>query len=232
MSTPSRRGKKRKLTAALDALSSSGYKDGMGSSQSGKSLEPLDLIDKKTDDLPAPASQSSKCDDYTEQESLAVETIAPIVSSGLTVLRVQAMNLVPISFLSRRIHYISNVINNSMNTMYSCEQVAELVRKVEGVIFNDVVGMVNFQTPRVEVLWNVTLATKVAHTAFLGPPTIKCLVCSKGLSIHNDPSTVILFGLHGPLPAIKITLRCDSCMINYRYVATSDQIMCAACTVK
>ena len=60
MSTPSRRGEKRKLTAALDALSSSGYKDGMGSSQSGKSLEPLDLIDKKTDDLATRPGESEQ----------------------------------------------------------------------------------------------------------------------------------------------------------------------------
>ena len=105
-----------------------------------------------------------------------------------------------------------------MDIIYSSEQVAEVVQKIEGFFLNDAIGMANFQTPRAEILWKVTLATKVAHTAFLGPPTIKCLVCKKGLSIHNDPSTVVLFGLHGPLPAIKITLRCDHCMINYRYV--------------
>lgn len=72
------------------------------------------------------------------------------------------------------------------------------------------------QTPKSELLWKVTFATQEPHTAFLGPPTTLCLECSGNLSVHNDPSSVVLFGLHGPIPALKITLRCDTCMINYR----------------
>lgn len=151
----------------------------------------------------------------TEQQSVpkTIDSIIPNTVSGTTVLTAQANNLVPSSFLARRMQYITNIINCTLEATYSSDQIAELVQKAEETFGND---LVNLQTPIAEVLWKVTLATKVAHTAFLGPPTTTCLVCNRRLSIHNDPSTVVLFGLHGPIPANKITLRCDNCMLNYR----------------
>lgn len=37
------------------------------------------------------------------------------------------------------------------------------------------------------------------------------------LQINHDPVRVIIFTMDGPLLGLKITLRCKSCQLNYRY---------------
>ena len=37
------------------------------------------------------------------------------------------------------------------------------------------------------------------------------------MHVNHDPTRVICFTLMGPIPAQKITLRCKSCELNYRY---------------
>ncbi len=54
-------------------------------------------------------------------------------------------------------------------------------------------------------------------TLFLAPPVTTCLTCHSSLHVHNTPVTVICYTEEGPLPALKITLRCSDCAINYRY---------------
>jgi len=202
------RGKRRKLAAALNDLSSG--------SSSKSAPEPQHIEEELCEEQ---NGRSEMINDVypTKQQSepKIVDSIIPniVSSSGVTVLTAQASNLVPSSFLARRMLYITNIINCTLEATYSSDQIAELVQKAEETFCND---LVNLQTPAAEVLWKVTLATKVAHTAFLGPPTTTCLVCNRRLSIHNDPSTVVLFGFHGPIPANKITLRCDNCVLNYR----------------
>ena len=70
--------------------------------------------------------------------------------------------------------------------------------------------------PLQEVLWEATFRHGQPRVLFLAPPASYCLRCNSPLSTHNKPSTVICYTLNGPLPAMKIILRCDKCGINYR----------------
>jgi len=121
------------------------------------------------------------------------------------------MNLVPESFLSRRIHYIVNIVNEVRGKAFVTEEIASLMTDTQHKFRENVI---NLRTPADHLLWKVTLAKKTPHNIFLGPPTTKCYVCKQNLSVHNNPCTVVVFTLHGPSPALKITLRCDNC---YRY---------------
>ena len=104
-----RRGKKRKLAAAFDVLSSSGCENVNGSGWSFKKSQDLQELtdDQKDDQYDLPASASSTCDvSDPEQQSLVVKTVDSIIPSnisgltlsGLTVLTAQAINLVPRCF--------------------------------------------------------------------------------------------------------------------------------------
>ena len=80
---------------------------------------------------------------------------------------------------------------------------------------NGVVG-----SPSHSILWRSSLQQGHPHTLFLSPPTDDCIMCGSLLVTHNAPSTVICYTQSGPLLAAKITLRCESCLLNYRQVAT------------
>ena len=54
------------------------------------------------------------------------------------------------------------------------------------------------------------------HTLFLAPPVTACIRCASKLSAHKKPTAVICYTCTGPMPAVKITLRCDKCGTNYR----------------
>lgn len=68
----------------------------------------------------------------------------------------------------------------------------------------------------------MSLSEGKLFTRFIGPPTSICLqpTClskRRRLSIHNDPVNVTIFTLKGPVPSIKVTLRCHHCMTKYNY---------------
>ena len=54
--------------------------------------------------------------------------------------------------------------------------------------------------PPRHVLWKATFDTKMPLLLFIGPPVLDCIVCKKQLLAHNPPTTVVCFGLEGPLP--------------------------------
>ena len=56
------------------------------------------------------------------------------------------------------------------------------------------------------------------HKLFAGciaPPTKVCTVCGGNLQKHNKPSCVTYFLASGPLPFLKVELRCRACNLNY-----------------
>lgn len=127
----------------------------------------------------------------------------------------QALNLVPPTFKAKRLTYIANILNQLDGTELVTEiEVNTLICDVKQ-IYGDSIKYLG--TPATELLWKATFAKKISHMLFLGPPTETCFNCASPLQSHNPPSLVLCFGLQGPLPALKITLRCSHCCVNYRY---------------
>ena len=192
MST-TKRGRKRKLEADMDKLQ---Y---LNSSEGSK--------DSSTDEIAAACNETStqECSNTLFQADTSIKEI----------LIGQALNLVPNTFKGKRIAYIKNILNqlDGCETMTG-DEVCALVFKVE----SDEKFKYHVGTPPTDLLWKATIATKIPHMQFLGPPTSTCYNCCIPLQSHNAPSIVLCFGLQGPLPGLKITLRCTQCHINYRYV--------------
>ncbi len=125
------------------------------------------------------------------------------------VLLSQLARFVPTEFQKYRHQYIADVLNAAgLLTSDPCE-----VEALLGQASTDH----SWGSPPPELLWKTTLETGVPHTMFLAPPVETCLQCSSALSIHNKPTVVICYTGGGPLPAMKITLRCRCCGTNYRY---------------
>ncbi len=68
-----------------------------------------------------------------------------------------------------------------------------------------------------ELLWKATFQHNVAHNMFLCPPVSVCVDCGASLQVHHQPTTVVCYTWNGPIPALKLTLRCEVCRLNYRY---------------
>ena len=66
-------------------------------------------------------------------------------------------------------------------------------------------------------LWKATFLEESPHNIFLSPPVDKCFSCDTSLQAHHPPTSVVCYTWNGPLPALKLTLRCEKCGINYRY---------------
>jgi len=49
----------------------------------------------------------------------------------------------------------------------------------------------------------------------IAPPTNLCFVCGGNLHANNKPTMVTLYHVSGPLPFLKVELRCRTCQINY-----------------
>ena len=111
--------------------------------------------------------------------------------------------------------YLTNIVNQVASCKFTNHGDLELkvieIKRAYGDLLK------HFGTPNIDLLWSTTFATRVLHTLFFGPSTTRCLKCTKPLKTHNLPSEVLCFGLNGPLPALKITLQCTECIINYRH---------------
>ena len=164
-------------------------------------------LDQPLDDLSAMAC------DYPSKPNI-IQKDGPLLSEWGLALLGQTLNLVPVTFLSLRMQYVRNIINHCLGEDFTMEEIVLIAEKANQVFS---VNMDYLQKPDSSLLWSVSMVTGTPHNEFLGPPTSICLKCQGGLSLHNSPSTVILFGVNGPKPALKITLRCENCMINYRY---------------
>ena len=60
---------------------------------------------------------------------------------------------------------------------------------------------------------------EVDHPAItvISPPIESCFICSGKLTVHNKPSHVTIFDVDGPVPAMKVTLKCKHCKPNVMY---------------
>ena len=67
------------------------------------------------------------------------------------------------------------------------------------------------------ILWKATTKLGQPTNLYLCPPVNNCLHCSKSLQIHHEPTIVTCYTWDGPIPAIKLTLRCKPCNLSYRY---------------
>ena len=124
----------------------------------------------------------------------------------------QAMNLVPFVFLSHRENLIANIVSQLIGKRLdsSISQTMESLQLAHGFLIEQL------GTPRRDVLWDATFQSGIPHLEFLGPPVANCYACDSQLSTHNPPVTVLCYEWNGPVPALKITLRCDKCGLNYR----------------
>ena len=59
--------------------------------------------------------------------------------------------------------------------------------------------------------------SSLEFSILLTPPTGTCLLCRCGLTGHNKPCEVSVYGLRGKAVGLKICLRCDRCKITYNY---------------
>ena len=128
----------------------------------------------------------------------------------------QVLNLIPSCFKQHRMTYLMNILNEVEGCKVA-SLAADLERKSIEIEHIHGDSLKFFGTPNSDLLWSATFTTKIPHMLFMGPPTTNCLKCSKSLKSHNHPSQVLCFSWNGPLPALKTTLRCVECMINYRY---------------
>ena len=51
----------------------------------------------------------------------------------------------------------------------------------------------------------------------LSPPSDSCCFCHSPLVSHNNPVKVDCFNIEGKFPAVKVSLRCNHCIIFYGY---------------
>ena len=131
------RGKKRRLAAALDSLC-----DANRSSEDALVKE--DIVDTTRDAIyRPPVSQDEDCN---EPQLEVIEMHCDL--RWVTVLTAQALNLVPASFLSRRQHYITNIVSHCIERDFTSEEMAVLIQSAEGVFEN----ITYLQTPKSELL--------------------------------------------------------------------------------
>ena len=141
-------------------------------------------------------------------------TDSPSVSLGArgSILLEQLLRLIPVNFRNYRHQYIANILNSALKKCLTPADVKQLVAGRESIPrMQDVLGSLPL-----DLLWDTTLKHGNPHTCFLSPPLESCLVCASTLATHNQPTVCICYTPDGPIPAVKITLRCQQCSINYR----------------
>lgn len=132
-----------------------------------------------------------------------------------SILLEQLLRIIPVNFRNYRHEYIANVLNCALKTSLTPTDVKHLVSRSSGSPhMHDVLGFLPLN-----LLWDATFKHEHPYTCFLSPPLDSCSVCTSILTTHNQPTVYICYTPDGPIPAIKITLRCKNCSINYRYVS-------------
>ena len=125
----------------------------------------------------------------------------------------QVMNLIPPVFLEYRLQYIASIMNEvNENEPLSTATISSAMHHLQKLN-----GLKNLGHPPRDMLWKVTFKRNLPYMEFIGPPVLDCVTCKQQLQSHNPPTPVVCFGLEGPLPGLKITLRCRNCCLNYRY---------------
>ena len=130
------------------------------------------------------------------------------------ILLIQLLQHVPVDMCSYRMKYISEIMSVALSSAFNSTQVEGMIAECK--VLSDSLGCVKIGKLEMNLLWEAAITTGNPYTYFLAPPVDVCIVCKSALSTHNKPVTAICYTRDGPLVAVKITLRCDTCGINYR----------------
>ena len=123
------------------------------------------------------------------------------------------MNLIPPAFMHHRLTYVSNIVKQSVGRNLDPSILSTKMQSLE-LAYGSQIHKLG-EPPR-DILWRATLESGIPHLAFLGPPVASCYACDGQLQTHNPPTSILCYELDGPIPALKITLRCGTCGLNYR----------------
>lgn len=126
----------------------------------------------------------------------------------------QLLNYIPKSLLKYRLECVTDILGVGLTTTtLKTSELDDLMKYSNTVAaeFNDLLGK-----PSMQLLWKASFEKNKPLTLFLAPPVETCLVCESRLTTHNQPTTSLCFTRDGPLPALKITLKCPKCLTNYR----------------
>ena len=124
------------------------------------------------------------------------------------------MKYIPGNFQKFGLNCIANVLNTTLLMDLDAEDAQLLIHECD--IFHTESADRMIGPPPLELLWKATFDHGSPHTLYLAPPVDKCISCAHRLTTHNSPTVVICYTCDGPLPALKMTLRCDNCGINHR----------------
>lgn len=150
----------------------------------------------------------------------------------------QAQQLVPPSFANTREKYITKIVNSILDEEIIQSSNYDFLMKMYLAI-----PTFSKQKPTVDgyisELQEISLSTSKAHTVFIAPPVSTCIQSSCSLQnvpgrlyncrlithnihigslyVHNNEVDVTVFDVIGPIPGVKVSLRCRECSTNYNY---------------
>ena len=115
--------------------------------------------------------------------------------------------------------YLVTLVTLKLRPEPSLEDVSEWIRTAEKIPDAERKNIAFLMGSSVHeaVLWKATFALGIPYNKFLAPPVTTCLECGCSLQLHHRPTGVICFNTDGAVPGLKVTLRCESCKLNYRY---------------
>lgn len=164
------------------------------------------------------------------QDAVEMMLVSIVGLDGLDSLRT-AMQLVPETYLERRVPIVTKIVNKVLEQngrdrlneaqcssfmsllQLNCKQYSQ--RKVHPDAYD-------------KELQCFLHEHKTGHNAFLGPPTKHCLnsTCDRHqLSTYSAPTNVTVFTANGPRPATKLVLKCSKCNTNYGYSKYGNKLI-------
>ena len=162
----------------------------------------------------------------TMQQMQVFFNSAAVLKLGVdgSLLFIQLLHYVPAELSSYRFKYVADILSVALETTITVEGVKELTEDANWL--DGVLQCVDIGKPSMKLLWKATFAIGKPCTQFLAPPVSDCIICGSSLTTHNKSVTVICYTAAGPIPAVKVSLRCDTCRINYRY---GNPLFCQYC---
>ena len=131
-----------------------------------------------------------------------------------------ATQLVPPSFEERRASYIARTVNSVSPRIVNDELINAVLPLCNGPFF-DRHACLDAYLPE---LRTISESSGKAHTAYIAPPVTYCInascprrgeLCS--LVVHHSDVDAVLWEIHGPIPATKVSLKCKHCATIYNY---------------
>ena len=208
MYTSKKRGKKRKLALLMEDLFEEETPSVVESVQTESNLVSAPTSSSQTE------TPASVCEHQTAKNLNCIT--AEIGLHGL-ILLVELLDYIPSNFLTYRLQYIADILGVLLDKQVHQKELESFIDECNRsedtmILLSSIIKM------PLDVLWKASLKSNKPCTIFLSPPVDSCLKCSKKLTTHNRPSTVVCYTENGPLVGAKIILRCESCGINYRYI--------------